>query len=85
MGTAEITGLAKAFQDYGSWALVIMLGLAVVALWKRNNAIQDDRLADSKSHHAELTAMLTKSIENDKDQTHAMMALTEVIKGRANV
>lgn len=85
MGTAEITGLAKAFQDYGAWVLLVLAGIAIVALWKRNNAVQDARLADSEKHRIELTALLTKSIENDKDQTHAMMALSEVIRGRAHV
>jgi hypothetical protein len=85
MGTAEITGLAKAFQDYGSWVLVVLLGLAVIALWKRGNSVQDARLSDAEKHRVELTALLTKSIENDKDQTHALLSLTDVIKGRANV
>jgi len=85
MGAAEISSLAKGFQDYGIYFVAIVLGAACIVLWRRTNAIQDARLADAEKHRIELTGLLTKSIENDKDQTHALLSLTEVIKGRANV
>jgi|CXWL01.1.fsa_nt_gi hypothetical protein len=81
----EIAGLAKTLQDYGIYAIASALFAAVVILYREVRALEAARLADQKLSHAETTALLTKSIENDKDQAHAMLALTEVIKGRANV
>jgi hypothetical protein len=73
MGATEITLLAKAFQDYGPWVLVILLGAAIIAMWKRINSIQDARLADYKDS-------FIKSMEVDKDQTHAQLQAVEALK-----
>lgn len=81
----ELGATAEVLSKYGPWAIVAILLFVCRALWSRGNATQDARLADAEKHRIELTSLLTKSIENDKDQTHALMALTDVIKGRANV
>lgn len=65
--------------------LVGVLLLVAGYLFKELRAESKSRFEDAEKHRVELTALLTKSIENDKDQTHALMALTDVIKGRLNV
>ncbi len=68
------------------WGPIVGLLLIVAGyLFKELRAESKARFEDAARHRVELTALLTKSIENDKDQTHALMALSEVIKGRANV
>lgn len=81
----ELAAAAETLSKYGAWGIVAVLLLVCRVLWNRGNTTQDARLADAEKHRVELTNLLTKSIENDKDQTHALMALTDVIKGRANV
>jgi hypothetical protein len=68
------------------WGPIVGILLLVAGyLFKELRAENKSRIEDNEKHRVELTALLTKSIENDKDQTHALMALTDVIKGRANV
>ena len=68
------------------WGPIVGVLLAAVAyLFREMRAENKSRIEDNEKHRVELTALLTKSIENDKDQTHALMALSDVIKGRANV
>ena len=81
----ELSALAKLFQDYGIFAYAAIASIVAVVLYREVRALEAARLADYKQSHIETTAMLTKSIENDKDQTHAMTQLAEVIKGRAHV
>lgn len=68
------------------WGPIVgVLLIAVGYLFRELRAESKSRFEDSEKHRVEMTTLLTKSIENDKDQTHALMALSEVIKGRANV
>lgn len=81
----EIASLAKTFHDYGIYALAAALLIAVVILYREVRGLEAARLSDAQQYHKEQTAILTKSIENDKDQTHALTALTDVIRSRPNV
>ena len=68
------------------WGPIVGLLLVVSGyLFKELRAESKARFEDTEKHRVELTALLTKSIENDRDQTHALMTLTDVIKGRPNV
>lgn len=72
MTGAEILILLKDASGYGLAALFAWLWFQERG---RNNTLQDSRMTDMKD-------LVVKSIETDRDQVHAMNALTEVIKSR---
>lgn len=71
---AEIGAIAEAFSKYGAWAFVALMLVVVRALYGRNVALQDARLADTKE-------LLTKAIESQNHAAHAMENLEEVVRG----
>jgi hypothetical protein len=81
----EAAGIAKLFQDYGIFAFTAMLLVACIFLFKQLSAERAARLADRDKYHDSIMSFATKSIEADKDATHALTALTEAIKSRPNV
>lgn len=78
-----INSITSAAPFWGPIVAVLLAGVGY--LFKELRAESRARFEDAEKHRVELTGLLTKSIENDKDQTHALMALTDVIKGRPNV
>lgn len=78
-----INSITSAAPFWGPIVGVLLIGVGY--LFKELRAESKARFDDAEKHRIELTGLLTKSIENDKDQTHALMALTDVIRGRANV
>lgn len=70
---SEVSALAKAFQDYGPWALVAVLLIAVVALWRHANEIQAQRLCDLKD-------MLATGIRAQEAAAHALDKLEDVVR-----
>lgn len=81
----DAASLAKAFQDYGIYFVCVILAGAVVKLWMQLSAERAARLADKDKAHDAIMAFAAKSIEADKDATHALAALTEAIKSRPHV
>lgn len=78
----ELAGLAKLFQDYGIYAVTAALLVGCVVLYRQVRALELARLADRDKYHDSIMVFATKSIEADKDATHALTALTEAIKSR---
>jgi len=69
----------------GGYGLAAIAFIIAGVLWRRCNALQDARLADKDKAHEVIMQFATKSIEADKDATHALTALTDAIKSRPNV
>ena len=81
---AELSSIAKLFQDYGIYAVTAVLFVVCAALYRQMRALEAARLADRDKYHDSIMVFATKSIEADKDATHALTALTEAIKSRPN-
>lgn len=82
---AELAGIAKLFQDYGIYAVAAILFAACGMLYRQMRALEAARLADRDKYHDSIMTFAIKSIEADKDATHALTALTEAIKSRPHV
>ena len=78
----ELSAIAKLFQDYGIYAVTAILLVVCGALYRQMRALEAARLADRDKYHDSIMVFATKSIEADKDATHALTALSEAIKSR---
>lgn len=79
---SELASTAKAFSEYGPWAMVAALLLAVAVLYRRGNDLHDKLVAvlvkDAESDAA-VKASLDKHAEATKDMAHSLDRLSEKI------
>ena len=81
----ELSTIAEVIQKYGRDALDAFLLAGVVFLYRQVRALEAARIADHAAFNKQFVELATKSIEADKDNTHAVDALKDIIQSRNHV
>lgn len=81
MTGAEILSLLRE----GGYGLAVLAIIAAVFFYRQARAEAAAHLVTINTYNAKILEIATKSIEADKDNTHALQSLTEVLRSRPNV
>ncbi|MDB6454278.1 hypothetical protein [Falsirhodobacter sp. 20TX0035] len=75
--------IANSFLEAGPWGVFsLVLLCAVIALWRRNSKLNDDRIEDARLFAAQILAITEKGHEAQSATTAALMGLTDYIRGQ---